>query len=128
MALCLELFALVFALLAGTVGGNLHLALAVAGVATIPAVEALGAETPDALAAEIAICGNLERLALKVMVLRTEGDVADSTGDGGGLDLGGEALAVDGVQILLQGEEAADDLDLVLLLGPLADALLETLD
>jgi hypothetical protein len=69
LSLDLELLLVFLRLLARALGWHLHLTFAVAGVATVPTVKALGRKTPDALTTEITVCGDFECLRSEIVVL-----------------------------------------------------------
>lgn len=62
---------------AGTGGGHFELAFGVAGVAAVFAREALGANAPDALLAEVAVGGDLEGGGFEFVGGGTAGEICN---------------------------------------------------
>ena len=113
MALEFQLLLFFLALFAGAVGWGLELAFAVARVAAIFAVEAFGRETPDAVAAEVAVGGNLEGLGVEVVAFGPDGNVAYGGRDRSRFHFRSGALTINLDQVILQLEYAAHDFDFV---------------
>lgn len=108
----LESFLFFLALFSRTFGGYLHFTLAVTRVATVPAIEAFGRQSPDPLPAKITISRNFERLRLEVVVLRSNRQVAYHCHDTRRFDFSSHTLAVYPMKSLLLKEYRPDDFHL----------------